>query len=415
MKRACFVVQMVYDIDRRVRRKAEALVAAGYSVDALALRAPQGKKSYTLNGVNVYTISLGKQRGSLARYLFEYSAFFLWAFVQLTVRMSRRRYSVIDINTLPDFLIFAAALAKLRGAKLVLDMHEIMPEFYMSKYGVGEKSLPIRLLRFLERISFRFADRVITINKPVEDLLVGRGLLRSKSTIIMNSTDELRFTRTSSTALLPALWRGPKFVMVYHGTLTSIYGLDIAIEAFSLVHHDMPGAEFWILGAGKEQKALARQAEERGLISKVRLVGHVSANEIPTWLGRCDVGVLPIRRDVFLDFAFPNKLPELIIIGKPVIVSRLRTIRHYFSEEALVYFEPQDPSDLARQMLRLYHDSRWRGQVAERARQEYAPIRWEAMKEKYLELMAEITRGDAEGSTAQQDQSLSSRLARLPR
>lgn len=125
------MVQRVYDVDLGVRRKAEALVAAGYSVDALALRAPQGKKSYTLNGVSVHTVSLGKQRGwgSMARYLFEYTAFFWWVFVQLSVRIPRRRYSVIDINTLPDFLIFAGALAKLGGAKLVLDMHEIMPEF----------------------------------------------------------------------------------------------------------------------------------------------------------------------------------------------------------------------------------------------------------------------------------------------
>jgi hypothetical protein len=63
MKYVCFVVQRVYDVDLRVRRKAEALVAAGYSVDALALRAPQGKKSYTLNGVNVHIVSLGKAAG----------------------------------------------------------------------------------------------------------------------------------------------------------------------------------------------------------------------------------------------------------------------------------------------------------------------------------------------------------------
>ena len=103
------------------------------------------------------------------------------------------------------------------------------------------------------------------------------------------------------------------------------------------------------------------------LTSKVRMVGQVLASEIPGWLSRSDVGILPMRRDVLLDFAFPNKLPEFIIIGKPVIVSRLKAIRHYFSEDALAYSEPNDPADLARQMVRVYRDRELRRLLATRA------------------------------------------------
>src|ERR1700687_2565784 len=152
MRSVCQVVQNVYDIDPRVRRKAEALVAAGYSVDVLALRADGGQKNYCLNGVNVRTLALGKKRGSIARYLFEYAAFFLWAFIRVPVQMLRRHYSVIDVNSLPDFLIFAPLWARWMGAKLVLDLHEITPEFYMSKYGVAENSWTVRLLTYLETI-----------------------------------------------------------------------------------------------------------------------------------------------------------------------------------------------------------------------------------------------------------------------
>src|SRR4051812_6090774 len=165
MKSVCVVVQSVYDFDPRVKRKAEALVAAGYAVDVLALQPAGGRKSYVLNGVNVYTIDLGKKRGSLARYMFEYAAFFLWAFVKVPLLMRRRRYAVVDVNTLPDFLIFAPIVARWMGARLVLDMHEMTPEFYMSKYGIGERSLLVRLLKFLEKISMDFADQVITINQ----------------------------------------------------------------------------------------------------------------------------------------------------------------------------------------------------------------------------------------------------------
>src|SRR6266436_6618113 len=175
MRSVCIVVQSIYDFDPRVRRKAEALVEAGYLVDVLALRASGGSKRYTLNGVNVRTISLGKKRGSLARYTFEYIAFFLWAFVRVPVQMRRRRYVVIDVNTLPDFLVFAPMVAKWMGARIILDMHEITPEFFMSKYQIPEDSRFVRLLTYVERISVDFADHVVTINEPIQDLLSHRG------------------------------------------------------------------------------------------------------------------------------------------------------------------------------------------------------------------------------------------------
>ena len=391
MKSVCQVVQNVYDIDPRVRRKAEALVAAGYSVDVLALRAEGGRKSYCLNGVNVRTLALGKKRGSLVRYFFEYTAFFLWTMVRVPLQMFSRQYAVVDVNSLPDFLIFAPVIARWMGAKLILDLHEITPEFYMSKYGIGGRSWTIRLMTYLEKISVRFADRVLTINIPIEDLLVSRGLDRSKSTVVMNAVDEARFAVSATSSSVVPRPASTKFVMIYHGTLTDIYGLDIAIEAFALAQGEMPGAELWILGSGSEKDKLAALAEARGLATKVRLTGQVPATEIPAWLSQSEVGILPIRRDVFLDFAFPNKLPEFIIAGKPVIVSRLKAIRHYFSEDALAYFEPNDPADLAREMVRMYGDPQARTRLTARAREEYVPIRWDLMRDRYLVVIGDLT------------------------
>jgi glycosyltransferase involved in cell wall biosynthesis len=390
MNSVCLVVQNIYDSDARVRRKAEALVAAGYSVDVMALRASHGKKSYSVNGVNVRSVSLAKKRGSLARYFLEYATFFVWVFVCVPLQMRRRRYAVIDVNTLPDFLIFAPLLAKWMGAKLVLDMHEITPEFFVSKYRMSENSWSVRLLKYIEKISIDFADHVITINEPIDDLLAGRGLPRSKSTVIMNAADGSRFAANSSQSAALGARDRQKFVMMYHGTLTPIYGLDIAIEALALAHEEMPGAELWILGSGSEKERLIRLAQQRGLTSKVKLVGWVKSSEIPAWVVQCDVGILPIRRDVFLDFAFPNKLPEFIIMGKPVIVSRLKAIQRYFSENALAYFEPNDPRELAKQMVRIYRDPQVRARMAIKARAEYAPICWDVMKQRYLALIDEL-------------------------
>jgi glycosyltransferase involved in cell wall biosynthesis len=400
MKSVCILVQSVYDFDPRVRRKAEALAAAGYMVDVLALRAVNGKKNYVLNGVNVYTLSLGKKRGSLLRYAFEYAAFFVWAFVRVPLLMRSRRYLAVDVNTLPDFLIFAPVMARWMGAKLILDMHEITPEFYMSKYGISESSWLVRLLKWQEKRSFDFADRVITINQPILDLFIGRGLQPSKASVVMNAVDESKFTNAARATGVPAPV-ADRFVMMYHGTLTSTYGLDVAVEAFGMAHERLPGAEIWILGSGPEQGPLAELARQRGVGSKVKLIGQVPSSEIPGWLSQCDAGILPFRRDVFLDFAFPNKLPEFIVMGKPVLISRLRAIRHYFGEESLAYFEPNNPSDFAEQMVRVYRDRELRAGLAANATREYAPIRWDLMKRRYLSLLDELVPARAVAAQAE--------------
>jgi len=233
---------------------------------------------------------------------------------------------------------------------------------------------------------------------------------KSEGTVMMNAVDEGRFMSAMKAPAHDDTSTG-KFVMMYHGTLTRIYGLDLAVEAFAIAHQDMPGAELWILGSGPEQGPLADLAEQRGLSSKVKLVGQVASSEIPAWLSKCDVGILPIRRDVFLDFAFPNKLPEFVVMGKAVIISRLKAIRHYFSDASLAFFEPNDPTDLARQMVVLYRDPERRVRLAAAAAKEYAPIRWDLMKQRYLTLVDEIT--DPARRAAASTETLSRKVARL--
>ena len=395
-KTACMVVQNFYDSDIRVRRKAEALVAAGYEVVVFALKGPSHQKTYMLEGVEVHTFALGKKRGSLLRYALEYFTFLMWSLACVTFYMRKRRFAFIDINTLPDFLVFCAFPARYMGAAVILDMHEISPEFYMSKYGVSEKSALVVLLKFIERLSLNFADRVITINEPIRDLLCSRGLARSKCTVITNSADEKRYVPAEMSEGGEAVADPEAFVMMYHGTLTHIYGMDIAVEAFGMVSDQMPKAQLWILGDGPDANLLHSLVQKLCIGSKVRFVGRIAQDEIPAWLNRCDVGVLPLRSDVFMEYASPNKLPEFIVMGKAVIVSRLAAIRRCFSEDALAYFEPNSPADLAKQMVRLYGDSALRNKLAIRAREEYAPIRWRVMKERYLKLMEEVVGGTIE-------------------
>jgi glycosyltransferase involved in cell wall biosynthesis len=136
----------------------------------------------------------------------------------------------------------------------------------------------------------------------------------------------------------------------------------------------MPQSEFWILGGGTERKPLEALADRLGIAARVRFIGTVLPQDVYTWLRRADAGVLATRQDVFLDYSFSNKLSEYVIMGKPVIASRLRTINHYFGDGALAYFAPGDPQSLADRMVTIYRDDELRARLVQQAPLELHPI-----------------------------------------
>ena len=302
--------------------------------------------------------------------------------------MNCKKYAVIEVNTLPDFLVFATVSSRWKGAKILLDMHEITPEFLMSKYDIGMNHWQVRLACLIEKASVRYADHVITINEPIQELLAGRGLRINRSTVIMNSADQSLFPSSRlRTKASPKADTVGRFVFMYHGTLTHIYGLDIALQAFALARREMPTSEFWILGDGPEKRSLEQLSQKAEVGNDVRFIGRMPPTEIADWIKRSSVGVLSTRQDIFLDYSFSNKVSEYIMMGKPVIASRLKTIRYYFSEDSLAYFEPNSPTALAEKMVALYKDRAAHVRFVDEARKEFEPIRWEVMKERYLNLI----------------------------
>ena len=148
MTKVAAVVFSYYRWDARVRREAESLVEAGMSVDVICLQKEGESKEETINGVSVRRLPLGRKRAGQFRYIFEYFAFTLLALMRLSVRHVSRRYDVVHVHNMPDFLVFTALLPRLTGSKIVLDLHDPTPEVYMAKYSMGPEHPVVKVLRF---------------------------------------------------------------------------------------------------------------------------------------------------------------------------------------------------------------------------------------------------------------------------
>lgn len=380
-----------YRANPRTRRQAEALVDSGHQVDVLAMRDPMQPKTATLNGVRVITLPLRRHRNS-GRFVYttEYMVFLMLAAAKLTVLYARRRYDVIQAHTPPDILVLAAAVPKFFGARVLLDLHELMPEFYMSKYDVTRETLMVRALKHLERVSIAFADRSITASHLFRQRLIERGNPGWLIEVIPNSADSKVFNG----ARMRRIRTGKSLVLLNHGTVAERYGLDVAIKAVEILRAEIPDIRLLIYDNGNAPSPCARRlremAVERGLERHVLFRGPVDITKIPSVIKAADIGVVPMRRDQHTNIAFPSRIFEYVALETPVIVGKTDVVSSIFGDDAVRFFEPDDFRDLAARVLELYEHPERAARLVANAKRVYKEYRWERSRQRYLECIETI-------------------------
>src|SRR5439155_14208362 len=322
--------------------------------------------------------------------LFEYVTF-VWRCRRLVARhRTLARVRVVHVHTLPDFLLWAALPARRGGAKIVFDMHEIFPEFVAAKFPGPLGSLAAWLARHIERWARRRADLTITVNHPIDELLATRpagGSRPERRLVLHNTADPADYGDTPATA--PAAG-GPRLDLIYHGTLATFYGLDVAIRALARLRSAGLDARLTILGDGPERPGLERLAADLSL-DAVAFEPPIPQPALPARLSRCAAGVVPTRLDGMTRFSLSNKLLDYVHLGIPLLAARLPSYLRYFGEEMLWYFTPGGRDDCARAIWDLAAaPAAERAGRARLARQAIAPYDWARDRERLLAAYADL-------------------------
>lgn len=376
-----------YERDNRVLRYAETLAARGDRVDVVALRQEGQPAIEVVNGVRVSRIQkrVVDEKGKLS-YLVRTLLFLVKSMVFLTLRQIKYRYDVIHIHSVPDFLVFAALVPKLMRTKVILDIHDLLPELYASKFRTNDDSLGCKSLLLVERTSTWFADHVICANHLWYERLISRSACYGKCTVLLNYPDRRIFARRGRDR------DDGRFVILYPGSLNWHQGVDIAIRAFALIKDDAPNAEFHIYGVGPEKDPLANLTHMLGLEDRVFIKRSVPLREIATVMENADLGVVPKRTNSFANEAFSTKILEFMAMGVPVIVTDSRVDRYYFNESVVSFFRNDNEKDLARCMLRLIKNPEIREQLVVSASEFITQYEWEVAKGEYLRLVDSLAR-----------------------
>lgn len=370
--------------DIRVERQARALVRRGHRVHVICLGREGEPTHEVLDGVVVRRVHLTRRRGEgVLRQGIEYLAFLAWATALVTLLHLRHRFDVVQAHNVPDFLVFAAVPARLMGARVVLDLHDLMPEFFASRTGLPPDSLPLRIVRWQERLSAAFAHRVLTVTELWRATLVERGVDPEKTDVVMNLPDEELFAPRQP----DARERPDPLTVIYHGTITHRYGIDVLVRAIDRVRRGR-AVRLIIHGRGEYAPDVAALIEELGLRDHVEMTtGFLPTSELPALIGRADLGVVPNRRDIFTDGILPTKLMEYAALGVPAIVSRTTAPLGYFDDGMVRYVAPGDVTELADAIEELADDPDRRRDLATAAQRFTRTHRWADEAERYTHII----------------------------
>lgn len=395
-KRVGMVTFSPYPIDPRVRRAVDALVREGMSVDLICLGSDNVPWHEILNGIEVLRLPLNKQRrGGKLAYVCRYVAFILISSVVFAVRSLSRSYDLIYVHNMPDILVLSSLIPKALGAKVALDLHDPMPELMMTIYNLGKDSLSVRLMKRIEKWSIARADLVFTVNLACKRIFASRGCTPDKIGVVMNAPDgEIFPFRTAQSHPATNQASNERFAIMYHGSLVERNGLDLAIDALARVRETIPAAELRIYGHSTPflERVMAA-ARNKNLDHGVRYLGPKRLEDLVSEIEDCDVGVIPNHRNSFTEINTPTRIFEYLALGKPVIAPRTSGIQDYFSRGSLLFFEPGNSGEIARQIEYVFSHPSEVAETVRKGQEVYLAHTWERERETLLGRLSEILNG----------------------
>jgi glycosyltransferase involved in cell wall biosynthesis len=381
-KKVCMLAYSFYESDNRIMRYARALVERGDEVDVIALGSDEKQPAFeTVDGVGVYRIQRRvRNEKSKYSYLWRLSQFCAKSSFHLSRLHLKRKYNLVHVHNVPDFLVFSAWLPRLAGAKIILDIHDILPEFFANKFRKPEDGTYVKLLKVVEWLSVRFTDHVIISNHLWFDRITARSVSREKCSVFINYVDSDLFgcKRTRN---------DEKFVMLYHGGLQRHQGLDVAIRAFARVARRKSGAEFHIYGGGNMKPEWQALAQELGLKEQVLFFESLPARQIVQVVANADLGIVPKRADSFGNEAYSTKIMEFMSLGVPAVISSTKIDRYYFDDSVVKFFDSGNSDALAEAIFEVSDNHELRRGMVARASQYAVRNSWQNHKVDYLQLV----------------------------
>jgi glycosyltransferase involved in cell wall biosynthesis/peptidoglycan/xylan/chitin deacetylase (PgdA/CDA1 family) len=344
-----------YVHDTRTKAEASALTQAGYHVTVIAPAAPGRRWHEVVDGVATYSYPAPPVLDGIAGFVYEYGYSMVASFMLSIVVFLRRGFDVVHAHNPPDLFVFVGAFYKLFGVRFVFDHHDLAPEMYCARFGARSKRLIYHVLAWLEKLSCRFADRVIATNRSYLAVEAERdGVPPERITIVRNGPDLNRIRPVDPD---PGLRSKGKTVIGYVGEMGYQDGVDYLLRALHHLAYDLRRTDFFCVpvGNGAAWDSLKALATELRLDEYVWFPGRLFGSDLLSYLCAADICVAPEPSNPYNDRSSMIKMSEYMALAKPIVAFDLPEHR-FTAQEAALYVPPNDEAAFARAVADLMDD-----------------------------------------------------------
>ena len=197
--------------------------------------------------------------------------------------------------------------------------------------------------------------------------------------MVLNTPDESIFSYSSS-----EVNDNGSFCLITHGSIIERYNVQSLIKAVPLLKEEIPELEVKVVGDGEYKPQLEQLVQVLKIGKHVVFTGRVPLRKVAEYIAQSDIGVVVIPAGA--NPSLPNKLLEYLAMGKPAIVTTIPSIKAYFDDNTVMYYEPDNEHDLARCILELYRNPEKRAALAAAGSASYQKYRWEVTRHQLLNI-----------------------------
>jgi glycosyltransferase involved in cell wall biosynthesis len=369
--------------DHRLRKQAEALVEEGYRVSVIC---PRNAANREYEYVRLHDYPAPPEAQSKLGFVREYGWSWAAAAWLTTKVFFTEGFDAIQISGTPDIYFTIAAPFKLLGRPIVLDQRDLSPELYEVRYG--RRGTVYRILRLLERASYRAADHVVTVNGSLERVAYRRGDLPAGAVSVVGNGPRLE--RTHRRPARSDLRHGRRHLACWLGLMGPQDRLDLMLRAIDHLVHQLGRTDchFALVGDGEARESAQRLAGELGVADYVSFPGWATEDDAFAYLSTADIGLEPNMEEI----VSPVKGMEYMAFGLPFVAFDLTETRA-MAGDAAGYAPPGDVGTFAKLIDELLDDDSLRRRMGDEGRQRVEDsIAWDHQRSRYLQVYGRLLR-----------------------
>lgn len=301
---------------RMMRDLARVLAADGWHVTVVTTGAKAGKERD--GDVRILRVKASAR----PRHILSYG--FIWIKMLLAGLRLKRRDLVITMTDPPLLAVAGQMVARLRRSRHIHWCQDLYPDL-LPALGVDAPDFIMKRLRRLSLNALRGADKVVVIGRCMARRLIRNGVEAARISVIPNWPDrdlvapQRRLRPANNNAVHKELFAnsGPKFRVLYAGTIGKAHPLETIIEAARILNGPHPEIEFVFVGEGHGFEKLVRARERQGL-DNIRLIPWQPVSRLRDLMESGDLHLISMAHEA-MGMLVPCKLYSALAVGRPVV------------------------------------------------------------------------------------------------